>query len=124
MSDKPKIEVGQRWLTNRAGIVRVLATDGVTYACPVIVEDQNGNIQVLAANGSEIVDDNGEERWGDYHLISLAPQTVKREVALYRCDDQILVYEFIDWVDNRPTEYRISEPVIIEFTLLPGECAE
>ena len=116
MTDKPEIKVGQRWVTQSGAIVLILAT-GIAGDRPVVGQFEADNeVGTWMADGEYLPHDT-------WRLVSLAPQTVKREVALYRCDDQVLVYEASDWPDNRPTEFRISEPVTIEFTLLPGESA-
>ena len=127
MSDKPEIKAGQRWVTHGAGIVRILATDGMARGCPVIVEDADGGIEVLSANGDSIIDDNGVEILEPYHLVSLAPFTVKREVALYRSAGETNAFacEFYAHGETPADgdDRRISEIVTIEFTLFPGECA-
>jgi hypothetical protein len=115
---RPKIEVGQQWVTVNKGIARVLATDGKRFGYPVVAELDNGLLYCVTDLGFAPMI---SEEASQLDFVRLAPQTVKREVALYRCDDQVLIYEASDW--RRPTEFRISEPVTIEFTLLPGESA-
>jgi hypothetical protein len=123
--DAVPILVGQRWVTRYGQTVRILATDGL------------GNFPVIG----EVIDEmtgGGLGRWkltgkassegpdgGD--LINLAPQTVKREVALYQSPGERngFVCEYYPQFEP-PVEgddRRISEPLTIEFTLLPGESA-
>ena len=129
MTDKPKIEVGQRWVTRGGDVVRVLEVGengchpsgytvtvrgaGLPYAVTVFGEADSG-----------IVTDN---------LISLAAQTIKRELALYRwgnCAPQMkttndpTLCEMVGTSGGFQQSWRrISEPVTIEFSLLPGESA-
>lgn len=126
MTDKPKIEVGQRWVTRDGTIVRILSVsaDG---SLPVVGQYPSKAIELWLPNGR--VD---EEGISGSDLISLAPQTVKREVALYRwiCGpnsaEMPSACGFVSETTGpqHPNWHRISEPVTIEFTLLPGESAD
>jgi hypothetical protein len=118
MSDKPEIKVGQRWVTRYGDVVRVLATDGRVNGYPVIVEDESGKIDVVTIKGKAI--DGRLVEGGD--LLHLAPFTVKREVALYANGEQTTVG--LAGHEGGILWRAISEPLTIEFTLLPGECAE
>ena len=117
MSDKPEIKAGQRWVTRFGITVRILATDGRTSDRPIVCESEVGGIVCVTPQGRGLDDQNDSVA----DLISLAPSTVKREVALYctREGEIVLVLDGMK-VNGR----RISKPVTIEFTLLPGECAE
>jgi hypothetical protein len=128
MTDKPKIEVGQRWVTRGDYIVRVLAVDGWTPDFPVITEDELGRISLLTALGFG----KQSSTQTDHDLLFLAPSTVKREVALYRAintEDTLVsnpggVFVGEVAIHSGPANYlRISEQQSIEFTLLPGESA-
>ena len=121
MTDKPEIKVGQRWVTRGLKTVRVLATDGRTEGFPIIVEYEDGG-------GLDCLRQDGHAAGVGFpdtscDLLHLAPSTVKREVALYS-DSNGFVTAFE--CDEQPDDYRkmISEPLTIEFTLLPGESAE
>ena len=52
------------------------------------------------------------------------PATVKREVALYRFANLPVAVHDASHVVEGPDMRRISEPLTIEFTLLPGESAD
>jgi len=120
MSDKPKIKVGQRWVTRFGITVRILATDGRTPDRPIVCESKVGGIVCVTPQGRGLDDQNDSVA----DLISLAPSTVKREVALVKnpdtgqfgvsLADDLLIFPW------RPC----SKTITIEFTLLPGECAE
>jgi hypothetical protein len=112
MTDKPEIKVGQIWITQSGHPVRILSTDGI------------GALRIVG----QYLHTEDLGRWlfdglSDDRLISLAPSTVKREVALYREDSGVGPLEYLLDTSNPLTgEYRrISEPLTIEFTLLPGE---
>lgn len=125
MTDKPEIKVGQRWVTRGGGtllpwMVRVLAADA-KGPHPIIVEDcSTYAISTRNADGSQFDDDEYESP-GD--LISLAPSTVKREVALYWSGHNSEV-KYVAEGPASMADRRISEPLTIEFTLLPGESAD
>ena len=117
MSDKPKIEVGQRWITRDGEIARVVDVSNdldppVTIRCEDVAYTVNSDGRV------GLHPDEGD-------LISLAPSTVKREVALYRYGDLREIFDTDDSrvLDTEDDWRRISEPETIEFTLLPGESA-
>jgi hypothetical protein len=118
MSDKQEIKVGQRWVTRGGEIVRVLDVSP-DLATSVTVRG-NGNPYSVFPDGKFTLGHH------DADLISLAPSTVKRELALYRCGTHMDVFEAQDErVMDLSEGWRIiSETVTIEFTLLPGESAE
>ncbi len=117
---RPKIEVGQRWITASGDIARVLATDGQRLGYPVIAELEGGVLVTLTNLGCGPLQENGRS---PYDFESLAPKTVKREVALYWSGYQSDKRYVSEYAAN-PSDSRISEPVMVEFTLLPGEGAE
>jgi hypothetical protein len=119
MSDKPEIKVGQRWVTRFGITVRILATDGRTSDRPIVCESEVGAIVCVTPQGRGLDDQNDSVA----DLISLAPSTVKREVAIFR-DEQGEHY-ILDTENPFTADcWFVSEPLTIEFTLLPGECAE
>ena len=115
MTDKPKIEVGQKWVTGSGDVVRVLE----------VAETPHGYTHSVSVRGlgqPYCVDMNGDhEVYEAWSLVSLAPQTIKREVALYQYEDE---KPGTSWETGKALQVgwrRISEPLTIEFTLLPGE---
>jgi hypothetical protein len=121
---RPKIEVGQQWVTVNKGIARVLATDGKRFGYPVVAELDNGLLYCVTDLGFAPM---LSEEASQLDFVSLAPQTVKREVALYQSlgERNGFVCEYYPQFEP-PVEgddRRISEPLTIEFTLLPGESA-
>ena len=115
MTDKPKIEVGQRWVTREGRTVRVLATNALGND-PVICQiEDSEDIERWKADGRMF-----ENCPDGLDLISLAPQTAHREVALYRDDAYICV---MDAMQDTGGMHRISHTVLVEFTILPGESA-
>lgn len=117
MSNKPKIEVGQRWVTRGGARVRILAVDG-DGPRPVV-----GQVEIGAAKGNIYCWGASGENGDDLplaDLVTLAPSTVKREVALYRTMTGSLLIVDTSEMDIKD---RVSEPVLVEFTLLPGESA-
>lgn len=119
MTDKPEIKVGQRWITRGGDTVRILATDA-SGDCPVIAQYDDHRILQLTRAGNSF--DDGE----DYHtnLDRLAPSTVKREVALYQNKQTPTQWLYAAEGPAFAGDPRVSEPLTIEFTLLPGESAE
>ena len=106
MSDKPEIKVGQRWTLLGGAVVTVLSVKALG-TWPIIIQHADDEIDCI------LPDD----------LISLAPLTVKREVAIFR-DEQGEHY-ILDTENPLTVDcWFVSEPLTIEFTLLPGECAE
>lgn len=115
---RPKIEAGQRWVTVGEGIARVLATDGRMFGYPVIAELEDGLLYCLTDLGYVPMEGPHASK---LDFVDLAPQTIKREVALYRSEGgQIHALDRDDAIDGQDMR-RISEPMTIEFTLLPGE---
>ena len=110
MSDKPEIQVGQTWITRSGHPVRILSLDGAG-ALRVV-----GQYLHTEALGLWLFDGLSEDR-----LEYLAPMTVKRHVSLYSNGSYFEAKDEGVYCGNWR---RISEPVTIEFTLLPGECAE
>lgn len=106
-----EIRAGQRWLTRSKGIVTVLTLRGQFPRKPVVLESETG--EICRVNLSE---DNDE--WA---LVRPAPKTVKRTMALFRADSG--VFEAHEMSSPRILEprSRVSEPVEVEFALLPGE---
>ena len=117
MTDKPKIEVGQRWVTRGGNVVRVLSTSAVGLKSIVAQYEDTHEIFTWAPDGL-VYDD---ETLSNTDLLHLAPSTVKREVALYEDADRIVTACEVG--DQERGCVRISEPLTIEFTLLPGESA-
>ena len=119
MTDKPEIKVGQRWVTRGGFVGRILTTDSA-HSYPVVVDFENGGLVRYDTQGiSAYVDDPVL-----FELISLAPQTVKREVALWSAGKGHAIYAFDAKGMSPPQHWRqVSEPLTIEFTLLPGESA-
>lgn len=117
---RPKIEVGQYWETVGKGVVRVLATDGRQFAYPVIVELDNGFLQTLTDLGFAPF---GGKEGSPFDLDRLVPAPAKRVVALYRFANLPVAVHDASQVVEGPDMRRISEPLTIEFTLLPGETA-
>lgn len=115
MSEKPEIKVGQRWLTRDGQTVRILATDS-NFAYPVVAEFEDGELCRYSKDGVNSY----ELDPIPLELISLAPSTVKRTVALYREREN---GANAIWPPDvvTPNWDRISEPVEVEFTLLPEE---
>ena len=117
MTDKPEIKVGQRWVTREGDIVRVLevAEGEHPYECSVTVRGKREPYSVDLCGSFE-----GRNHPNGNDLISLAPSTVKLEVALYRDKHR----RFFIVADGEPFNIewvQASESVAIEFTLLPGE---
>jgi len=52
MTDKPKIEVGQRWVTRGGNVACVVATDGKKPGYPVIIETSPGDRWALTEDGT------------------------------------------------------------------------
>jgi hypothetical protein len=130
MTDKPKIEVGQRWNTRGGNLVRVLHIEDDGESAEVSAYP----ITVRGSDNPYSVDPEGRSGFSlsPEDLISLAPQTIKREVALYQWKKT--AEPGVESSDGRPfcaettgpqhpSWRRISEPLTIEFTLLPGESA-
>ena len=118
MTDKPEIEVGQRWNTRGGKLVRVLhieedgdSAEVSAYPITVRGSDNPYSVDPGGRSGFSLSPDD---------LISLAPQTIKREVALYRDDAYICV---MDAMQDTGGMHRISHTVLVEFTILPGESA-
>jgi hypothetical protein len=126
MTDKPKIEVGQTWITYSGATVRILA-DTAQGDFPFVGQFDVHEVSLWDGNGNQA--ETGED--GDLTLASdgidnlshLAPQTIKREVALYR-DRNNFVRAFEMSMQPGFHWKPISEPLTIEFTLLPGESAD
>ena len=116
---RPKIEVGQQWVTVNKGIARVLATDGKRFGYPVVAELDNGLLYCVTDIGFAPM---LSEEASQLDFVCLAPQTVKREVALYWSGYQSDA-RYVAESAASPSDSRISEPLTIEFTLLPGESA-
>lgn len=116
MTDKPEIKVGQRWVTWDGRTVRILATDcgGEHPVCGFLEQTREADFYTHSGDSESTTNPD----YRDFDLRSLAPSTVKREVALYRdCDGCLSV---IEW-DESYRDGTISEPLTIEFTLLEGE---
>ena len=119
MTDKPEIKVGQRWVTQSGATVLILATNAAGDRPIVGQFEADNEVGTWMADGEYLPHDT-------WRLVCLAPQTSKREVALYRCGSSVDVFEAQDErVMDLSEGWRIiSEPLTIEFTLLPGESAE
>jgi hypothetical protein len=113
--DAVPILVGQRWLTRHGQTVRILATDGIGNF-PVIGEADSGGLCRWKLTGRA-----SSEHTDLADLVSLAPQTVKREVALYRGGNGLVWAG--DWAHGHVDAECISDPLSIEFTLKSGESA-
>jgi hypothetical protein len=118
------IQVGQRWISRGRQTVRILATDADGDK-PIVGQVEEGQARglIILWHASGRYDNRDELGIGD--LIQLAPQTIKREVALYRYGG---LREIFDTDDSRVLDtgddwQRMTEPLTIEFTLLPGETA-
>jgi hypothetical protein len=135
MTDKPKtitavpIQVGQVWLTRSEATVRILA-DNAEGDFPFVGQFDTHEPSLWNAAGVQGVSDKEGDMVpcpdGFDNLSHLAPQTVKHQVALYRENTGFGPIDYLLDTSNPLTgEYRqISEPVTIEFTLLPGESAD
>ena len=117
MSDKPEIKVGQRWVTRGGNVVRILSTNAEGAKSIVGQYEDDHEFFAWAPDGLIYDDDTPSNT----DLVLLAPSTVKREVALY-CTREGEIALVLDGM--KVNGRRISKPVTIEFTLLPGECAE
>jgi hypothetical protein len=124
MTAEPEIKAGQKWLTKGGDVVRILSTDADGARRVVGQAVKTGELFLYLFDGLF-------ERDHAMNLVSPAPQTVKREVALYRWKDEPEGAERAstepfakDMIGpGHPRMHRISEIVAIEFTLLPGESA-
>lgn len=127
MTDRPEIKIGQRWVTRGGEIVRVLDVDG-SFDDSITVRGcgQPYSVRRDGVFTTSLMPPH------DCDLISLAPSTVKREVALYQWKKT--TEPGVESSDGRPfcaettgpqhpAWRQISEPLTIEFTLLPGESA-
>ena len=72
MTDKPKIEVGQRWMTRGGDIARVVATDGKKPGYPVIIETNPGDLWTLMEDGTVPM----LGAVSEYDLFTLMPEDV------------------------------------------------
>lgn len=113
------IKVGDRWVTRDCGEVLIVSTTA-TGPMSIVVEWGLEFYRCFPDGRAHSVSPD------DRDLISLAPSTVKREVALYEewreCTEDVKAFD----VSDPPISgwKRISESVAVEFTLLPGESAE
>jgi hypothetical protein len=106
MTDKPEIKVGRRWTLLGGAVVTVLSTKA-RGPWPVVIQHDGPDNELDCISPDD--------------LISLAPSTVKREVALYRSMDGSLHVSETNYLG---CPVPASEPRTIEFTLLDGEEAE
>jgi hypothetical protein len=104
--DKPEIKVGQRWTLLGGSVVTVLSVQA-RGRWPIVIQHDDDAMDTVCPDD----------------LISLAPSTVKREVALYRnpAGTERQAFEIYCQPD---LWVLVSEHASIEFTLLPGESAE
>lgn len=120
MSEKPEIKVGQKWLTRDGRISRIVVTDaGGDYPIMGFLEaTREADFYTTEGVSESHIDSYGAK----FDLISLVPTTVKRKVALYRTEmgERVARQTTIAGIGIAKCE-RISEPVEVEFTLLPGE---
>lgn len=122
MTPKPEIKVGQRWVTRGGSVVRVIAFDAISeHPDAAYIVASTVHLYRVCSDGTMAMKESSLDDTMD--LISLVPQTVKREVALYRLPgvDMCIAGELNDGVFAPTAGRRISEPVTIEFSLLPGE---
>lgn len=118
MTDKPEIKRDAIWTISNGDRVRILATDAMGDF-PVVGQ----YLTEPPAFGTWTVDGRAPHHQS-CDLISLAPSTLKREVALYRNGNtRTLALEPATEILSQSWR-RISEVREIEFTLLPGESAE
>lgn len=115
MTDKPEIKVGQKWVTRDCGEVLIVSTSA-SGRMPIVAEWGDVLYRCYPNGRAHSLHED------DRDLIALAPATVKRTVVLYRGVNKHVTArdEGEVWVNA----VRISEPLEIEFTLLPGESAE
>jgi hypothetical protein len=123
MTDKPKIEVGQRWITTHGSEVFIIA-DNARGDFPFVGQYGVLGVDMWNAAGElGVIDGEGELKRAkppnQEDLVALLPPIIKREVALYRCAEGSIVAPA--GKDDGRLWICISEPVTIDFTLLPGE---
>jgi hypothetical protein len=121
MTDKPKIEAGQRWVTRGGQTVRIVATDcGEEFPIMGYLQDTH-QADFYDFDGTS--ESTTRPEFNDFDLISLAPSTVKREVALYRDETRegYLTLMLPQELALGGNWRRVSEVTEVEFTLLPGE---
>lgn len=131
MTDKPEIKVGQRWLTTHGSEVFIIA-DNAQGDFPFVGQYGVLGVDMWNAAGElGSIDEEGEltraKAPNQEDLVALLPQIVKRELTLYRhqstrTEMACAPWMWLAWPRNDKDEWvAVSEPITIEFSLLPGE---